>query len=152
MERYYEDYYQLINDLSLEVEAALKNLPQEGADWSPGPDMNSIGALVAHLTGSTRFWIGHFVGGMAFDRDREAEFQTNGVNPIILKQRLNATLGVVKTVMESLNLEDLNTIRSSPKDGSERTVSYCLGRALEHFGMHTGHIQMTRQLWDKERK
>jgi len=152
MEKYFEVYYDLLNNLSLQMEAALKGLSQEGADWSPGPEMNSIAVLAAHTTGSTRFLIGHFVGGMAFERDREAEFRTAGVNPILLKQNLNQTLGVVKTVLDGLTLEDLQAMRTSPRDGREQPVAWCLGHALEHFAQHTGQMQITRQLWDSQQQ
>ncbi|NIU62141.1 MAG: DUF664 domain-containing protein, partial [Gammaproteobacteria bacterium] len=34
-------------------------------------------------------------------------------------------------------------------DGREFRVSWSLLHALDHVAQHTGHVQITRQLWDQ---
>jgi len=45
-----------------------------------------------------------------------------------------------KSVVEKLTLQDLETVRVSPRDGQSFT--------LEHTAIHVGHIQIMRQMWD----
>jgi len=50
--------------------------------------MNSICALVVHLTGAERYWIGDVVARESSERDRAAEFRVHGLAKAALKQRL----------------------------------------------------------------
>ena len=42
--------------------------------WRANDHSNAIGNLVLHCAGSTRYYIGHVVGGHEFVRDRDTEF------------------------------------------------------------------------------
>jgi uncharacterized damage-inducible protein DinB len=111
--------------------------------------MNSIGILTAHVAGSTRFWIGDIVGGDPSGRNRDAEFETHQVDAETLAARLEAVLAHTRTILARLTLADLETKRFSPRHGEEYGVSWILLHVLEHTGIHVGHIQLTRQLWDQ---
>jgi len=152
MEKFYEVYFDLLKALNQQMQAALEGVSQEGIDWVPGADMNSMAVLVTHTSGGTRFLIGDFVGSLSSHRDREAEFKITNVDVPHLKQHLDQTMDVVKTVLEGLTLSDLERTRISPRDGKETTVAWCLIHALEHFAQHVGHIQITRQMWDQRMK
>ena len=152
MEKYYSIYYDLFKSLYQQMKIALEGVPPMGLDWLPGPEMNSMAVLSAHSSGSARFLIGDIVGGISSKRDRDAEFSTAGVDAQQLVQHLEQTMEVIKTVLEGLTLADLQGTRISPRDGSEKAVGWCLTHGLEHFAQHTGHIQITRQLWDQRSK
>jgi hypothetical protein len=57
---------------------------------------------------------------------------------------------LAQSVCERLSLADLATSRPiTLRDGTVRQMSnaYALMHALDHTGLHLGHAQITRQLW-----
>jgi uncharacterized damage-inducible protein DinB len=136
----------------LDIVDCIESLSQEELDWKPGPEMNSIGVLVTHLAGAERYWIGDVVLQDPSGRDREAEFRTQGLDAAILMQRLEDIDVYTRTALERLSLRDLETFRSSPRDGQRFTVAWALAHALEHTAIHAGHIQMTSQLSRQKKK
>ena len=60
--------------LTGQVRACLEALKVEQIWWRPNDASNAIGNLVLHCAGSTRFYIGHVIGGTDFVRDRRGEF------------------------------------------------------------------------------
>lgn len=142
-----EDYHNRLHAILNEIEQALAGLPQAAIDWSPGPEMNSISVLVAHVAGSTTYWIGDVVGRGTTQRVRAAEFRTAGITADELLQGLAATRTDTEATLASLTLAELSTLRRAPTDGQEYTVAWSLLHALEHAATHAGQIQLTRQWW-----
>jgi hypothetical protein len=152
MEQFFEDYLELLKELHDNLEQAIAGLPVEALDWVPGPDMNSLCVLIVHVTGATRFWIGDVIAGISSNRDRAAEFRARGLDEAALKQRLADTLAFVREVAATMTLAGLGDERTSAnRPGQNLTVAWALLHALEHVGLHTGHAQITRQLWDQRR-
>jgi uncharacterized damage-inducible protein DinB len=127
----------------------LEGLPPEALDWSPGPDVNTIDVLVAHLAGAERYWIGDLVGGEPSQRVREAEFRVRGRDGAALRAQLDQTLAHSRGVLARLSLEDLGQVRHASISGQSATVAWCLLHALEHSAEHVGHIQLMRQWWEQ---
>ena len=149
MATFYDAYLKNLEELHLDIRAALQNLPQSALDWSPAGETNSINVLVTHLAGAERYWIGDVVMGADSGRDREAEFKTSGLDVADLEKRLDAALEYARTALAKLTLSDLETLRISPRNGREVSVAWALGHALKHTALHLGHIQLTRQMWEK---
>ena len=147
-----EVYLERLQALHVEIAPAIEGLPQAALDWVPGPDMNSLCALVVHTTGAQRYWIGDVVGRAPSGRDRAAEFRAHGLGGAALSKRLDETLAHSRGVLEAVTLQDLEDLRVSPRDGREFTVAWCLAHALEHTAIHLGHVQIVRQLWDQRRQ
>jgi uncharacterized damage-inducible protein DinB len=143
------DYLERLEVLHNEIWRAIAGLPQEALDWVPGPGMNSLGVLVVHLAGAERYWIGDVAGEDRSGRVRKAEFQTHGLGVEALASLLTETLIHSRNVLAKLTTADLDAQRHSVRDGETYTVAWCLAHALEHTGLHLGHIQVTRQLWDQ---
>ncbi len=131
------------------IETAITDLPDEALDWSPGPDMNTLAVLLAHTLGAERFWIGDVAGDEPSGRVREAEFRTAGVGESEFTQHSKNVLAHSRSIIERLAIADLGEIRSASAFGRQVTIAYALLHALEHTALHTGHIQVTRQLWDQ---
>ena len=146
-----EAHLSLLESLHKRMVEALAGLPPEALDWTPGPEMNPMGVLAAHVAGSMRYWIGDIAGNEPSDRNRVAEFETQQVGAPALIARLDAALAHSRSVLERLSLEDLNARRFSPRHGEEYGVSWALLHALEHTAVHVGHIQLTRQLWEQQK-
>ncbi|MBN1815415.1 MAG: DinB family protein [Anaerolineae bacterium] len=147
-----EDYLERLDGLHAEISRAIDGLPQAALDWVPVHDMNSLGVLVVHITGAERYWIGDVAGRDPSGRDRDAEFETSGVDGATLKRRLDDMSAYVRGVLDRLALSELEAVRISPRDGREFTVAWCLAHALEHTAIHLGHIQIVRQLWDQRQR
>ena len=84
-------------------------------------------------------------------RIRDSEFQVSGITQDELTTKVNAATEYARYAVSSLTLEDLDTERISPRDGRSTTVAWGLLHALEHTAIHVGHIQITRQLWEKRK-
>jgi DinB superfamily len=142
------EYLKELESLYNEISKAINGLPPDALDWVPAPGMNSINILVAHTTGAQRFLVGDMVGGIPSNRDRKAEFEAKGLDQASLTAMLARAMSVTRDALATLSVADLESAEPRTKDGRSFTVSFALHHALAHTGMHAGHIQMTRQLWD----
>ena len=147
MTTFYIDLIDRLSELHSDIGKSLEGLPKEALDWVPGPDMNSFAVLISHLAGSERYWIGVAVNNPP-ERDREAEFKTRGLSVEDLRGMLASVEGFERKSLEGLSLNDLEAVRRSPRNDKTFSTGWCLAHALEHSALHTGHIQITRQLWD----
>lgn len=143
------DYLDRLTDVHRDLNAALRDLPVEALDWSPGPEINSLAVLAAHAAGSERYWIGDVAGGEPSNRDRAAEFKTAGVESEMLIVRLEASFAHSQSVLKRLTLADLEKVTSVKHGDRMVTGAWALQHALEHVSVHLGHMQIVRQLWDQ---
>ena len=150
MKPFFQEIISIVENLHREIQAAVESLSQAGLDWVPGPEMNSLGVLLAHIAGAERNWMGEVISGEGSSRIRAAEFETKGASLEDLLARLESSLDYCRRVFEDLTLEDLAAIRVSPRDGREVTVGWALAHGLEHTAQHSGHIQVTRQMWERQ--
>jgi uncharacterized damage-inducible protein DinB len=148
---FYDDLNEHFRELHADTVKTIESLPAEALDWIPGPEMNSIAVLVAHMTGAERYWIGLALNKPP-DRDREAEFRIQGLGADVLKTHLVSADDYARQTLARFSLTDLEAVRQSPRNAKTFTVGWCLSHALEHTALHTGHIQLTRQLWDQKRE
>jgi uncharacterized damage-inducible protein DinB len=146
----YADIIERLESLHSEMKQAISGLPQTALDWVPGPDINSLSVLVMHTAGAERYWIGDVIGRDDSGRVRGAEFRVKGINTDKLNDRLDEVLSHSRGVLAKLNLDDLETLRTSTRDGREVTVTWSMAHALEHTALHLGHMQIIRQLWDQK--
>lgn len=145
----FASFFAQLNELHEEVSRAIHGLHSEALDWTPGGSMNSMAVLVTHIAGAERYWIGDVVGGNPSGRDRSAEFEIKNQEEELLLKRLNDSLEHSRDVLERLSLENLDAVCISPRDGRQFTVGWALVHALEHTALHTGHIQIMRQMWEQ---
>jgi uncharacterized damage-inducible protein DinB len=144
---FFDDLNNRLCEMHSDILKAVEGLPIEALDWAPGAEINSLGVLVIHLTGAERYWIGLAVNE-PLERDREAEFRAKGLNIKQLTARVVSADEYNRDALSRLSLTDLDIMRSSPRNNKTFTVGWCLMHALEHTSLHTGHITLTRQLWD----
>src|SRR5436305_532612 len=57
-----------------QIRECLAKLDDEQIWWRPNESSNSIGNLVIHLSGSLNHYLNRGIGGIEYNRDREAEF------------------------------------------------------------------------------
>src|SRR5215470_16813387 len=92
--------YYLCTEYRIKLRAAVESLPN-GALWSrPNAESNSVGNLLAHLTGNVRQWIVSGVGGAPDVRDRAGEFGAReGADAATLLSALDAVLDEADKVL-----------------------------------------------------
>lgn len=157
MSSYFDVYVDRVMSLHNDYKQSIKGLSVEALDWVPGPQMNSLSVMIVHTTAVERFMIGDLASRINSNRVRATEFQAKGLDEAALVQRLDETLAFVGETLSKLTLEDLNAPRELPVGGSKPvttieplTVGWALMHALMHTGLHLGHAQITRQLWDQQ--
>lgn len=143
-DQFFADYWERLTDLQKRLHRDVQDLPPAAMDWSPGPQMNSVAVLLAHITGVLHEGI-----DLALDeppsRVRAQEFQTHGVLSAEMLQRLDATIDYARDALPRLDLAELAKARTD-EDGPV-TCGWALLHALEHAYLHLGHLQLTCQLW-----
>ena len=149
-EPFFIDYLERLENLREGFHAEIQGLSVEALDWVPGPEMNSMAVLLAHTTGSLRFWIGDMALGEPSNRVREQEFETHGVTSEEMLRRLDVVFDYARAALPRMRLDDLGKERSDA-DGTV-TYGWALLHAMEHGYMHLGHIQITSQLWRLSRE
>lgn len=149
MERFFEDYFERLQTLHRDFIATFDDLPAEALDWVPGGDMNSLCVLVVHTTGSARFWIGDAAMGEPSNRNRAAEFRTSGLSHDDLKARFTTLEAYVQNALERLTVADFAATSPIIYEEKPITKGWALLHAMEHTGLHLGHAQITRQLWQQ---
>ena len=149
MQSFFKNYLELLQDCHNGILQAIEDIPPDALDWVPGQDMNSIAVLLAHITGSERYWIGDIAAQESSNRNRDAEFRVRGVEVDVFRKKLADNLDYARNVLEKMSLKDLESARVSPNNEREYTVAWALLHALEHATSHLGQIQITRQLWEQ---
>lgn len=150
MHPFYTAYLDRLQNQHLELERALTGLPREALDWIPREGVNSLAALAAHALGSERWLIVELIGHTPTHRDRDAEFQTRGVDYGTLIARSAANLSAIRALFETLTLADLD--RPAQWRDREVTAGWVLFHCLSHFASHTGEAQALRHWWEEKQK
>lgn len=121
-----------------QIRSCLEILSDEQLWWRPNQGANSVGTLIMHLCGSLRHFVGYRVGGLEFERHREAEFSGElGLSRAEVVARLDGTLSQLAQVLDGLRPEDLH--KPNP-ERPEDVVGLMLARQTEHLALHTGQI------------
>jgi hypothetical protein len=143
-DQFFADYLVLLEGLQRRLHTDVQDLPAEAMDWSPGPAMNSVAVLLAHIAGVLHEGI-----DLAMDdppsRVRKQEFQTRGVPSTEMLRRLDAVIDYARSALPRLGLEDLSKERKD--DDGPISCGMALLHALEHAYLHLGHLQVTCQMW-----
>ena len=144
----FADYLERLEGLQRRLHKDVQDLPAEAMDWLPGPAMNSVAVLLAHIAGVLQEGI-----DIALDdppsRVREQEFQTRGVLSAEMLRRLDAVIDYARSALPRLGLEDLDQERKD--EDATITCGWALLHALEHAYLHLGHLQLTCQIWRQTR-
>lgn len=128
-----------------------KDASQEAIDWKPGPDTNSLGVLAIHVAGAERFWIGDLTTGRPSLRDRDAEFLVSGLPASELDAALDSALDDSTAALAGLSVNDLLEMRHVARYNRDQSVLRNILHAISHVGLHVGHAQLTRQLFEQQR-
>jgi hypothetical protein len=140
----FADYLERLEGLQRRLHTDVRDLPAEAMDWLPGPAMNSVAVLLAHMVGVLHEGMAIALGDPP-GRVRAQEFQTRGVLSTEMLRRLDAVIDDARSALPRLGLEDLDKARQDEDDTI--TCGWALLHALEHVYLHLGHLQVTCQMW-----
>lgn len=128
------------------IERCVSRLTDEQI-WSRANDAsNSVGNLILHLAGSTRFWASDVIGQTPTGRIRQEEFdQRERIPPDQLLAILREAVSEADRRLGELRSEQLTETRAAKE--WRPTVLWSVYHIVEHFAMHTGQIlSMTKAL------
>lgn len=141
-----KSYVEMLDKLHRECEDALRGLSTEQLDWRPLEGENSIAVLAVHIAGAEKFWVGDCITRYPTNRDRPAEFATEGVDGQTLSHELDGALEFVSSALAKLPDEVLTEFRDHPRTGEQISVAWALNHVIQHTALHLGHMQLTRNL------
>lgn len=122
-----------------QIRQCLAALTDEQIWWRPNEHVNSIGNLVVHLAGSLNLYLNRNLGGIEYQRDRDAEFAERRTIPRDeLLTIFNAMVTNAEKTLSALSPAQL----SSPSAEPERynTMLEDLLSILTHVSNHAGQI------------
>jgi hypothetical protein len=107
---------------------------------------NSAGNLTLHIFGNLRHFIGLDFGGIAYQRNREREFEAKGEPIAGLLEELEEVKKIVST-----SLLGLNPIRLGDKSlhtffGHQMSIGFFLIHLYGHMNYHIGQVNYHRRL------
>jgi uncharacterized damage-inducible protein DinB len=145
-----EDYLQQYERYWQQYKELLAALPAEALNWRPpvtgDSGTNSAAAIVTHVHGGQRLWIGQALGGVPAHRDREAELRVVAADAGEVLARVDAAAERVRATLAGLTAADLE--KTVMFDDEPRTYRWMIVRMLAHAAEHWGELQLVRQLWE----
>jgi hypothetical protein len=146
---------EMLTKLVEDAKEQLDGVPEDDLNtWKPAlglQDITTFYALTTHLVSAGEYWVLHAAAGRPTDRNRPAEFHATG-DVAALHTRLDRWLAETRTFLATLTEADLARVfERGGDDPLRRTAASCLLHAVEHTGVHVGHLQIQRQIWNAER-
>jgi hypothetical protein len=144
---YLEDALRRLRGHRRLVERALAQVSDADFFRAPGPESNSIGLIVKHLSGNMRSRFTDFLesDGEKPDRRRDREFEAEGESRDDLMKAWEAGWETTLSALEKLGPGDLGRtvrIRTEP-----HTVIGAINRHLAHLAYHAGQIAYLAKHW-----
>ena len=122
----------LTKDYLPKIERCVSQLTPEQIWFRANDSSNSIGNLLLHLAGSSRYWAIEVIGGEPIGRIRQQEFdRREPLSPDRLLADLRAAVADVDRRLAKVSAETLLENRNSHDE--EVTVLWCVFHIVEHF-------------------
>ncbi len=122
-----------------QIRAAVDTFTEEQLWWRPNEESNSVGNIVLHLTGSLNHFLNRNIGGIEYNRDREAEFAERRAIPKgEVMAMFDEMVSRAERTFDGLTPERLND--PSPEPKMYNIVFEDLLAVATHIANHTGQI------------
>lgn len=129
------------------VRREIEAYPNDQSVWAlPSGISNSSGTLVLHLAGNLRLYVGHVMGGIAYERDRPREFAARDLSREELFAELDAAIDAVDRGMRQLRDEQLTEIFPLPVGNFRVNTQEFLTHCATHLAYHLGQVDYHRRL------
>ena len=135
-----------LEKLKTEIEA----YKSESTIWLvPEGISNSAGNLCLHLVGNLTHFIGAVLGNTGYVRQRDLEFSLKDVPRAELIQKIEETIKVIDTVLDTITNEQLVSEYPVTVFAKGDTTGYFLTHLATHLDYHLGQVNYHRRLLDK---
>ena len=125
----------------------LRAFPDTDALWRLAPGVtNAAGTLALHLEGNLREFVGRQLGGVAYTRDRPAEFSTRGTAQTEIVARAESLLESIPPVIATLTSSALDAAYPQDVFGRGMSTRQFLLHLFGHLSYHLGQIDYLRRM------
>ena len=125
----------------------LQAFPDDATLWRCLPGVtNPAGNLALHLEGNLREFIGRQLGSVPYQRQRDAEFHSQGVGREELIERIEAVRSLVPEVLGGLSDGALTATHPENVVGPPRSTREVLMSLHGHLNYHLGQIDYLRRI------
>jgi hypothetical protein len=131
-------------DVHSQLRDEVRGLSVDELNWKPGPETNSIAALVVHTLGSEAEVL-RVAAKAEGTRDRDAEFRATADDAEDLIRQLDQADSYLEALAPRITAENLAEVLPRGNRPPETGLHWLLtnyGHAREHLA----HIQLTKQL------
>jgi uncharacterized damage-inducible protein DinB len=143
-----QEFADRLDEIRRQARDAIQDLDERGLNSTPlDQDASSPAVLVHHMAGVERMWLRQIIGGVDVGRHRPEEFSAEARSVADLEKLLDEAGRTTREVLSDLTTERLRAIRDFR--GEQRSVQWCLLAAMDHMSGHVGHLQLTRQMYDR---
>ena len=144
-----------IEDARQRTLSVLDHIPPAVIDWVPGPDQNTIGALLYHVAAIEASWLYEDVlrAGFVAPLDTLLPFDVRDANGKLTRvmgialddhlNRLSAVRGLLLNAYADMTPDDFRLPRRL--DDYEVTPEWVLHHLMQHEAEHRGQIELLRQ-------
>jgi len=122
-----------------QIRECVEALDEEQIWWRPNEGENSIGNIVLHVSGSLNHYLNRQIGGIPYERDREAEFAERRLIPKAeLLQIFDDMVAKAEQTFNALTPERLGD--PSPEPKMYKVVVQDLVGIATHLANHAGQV------------
>ncbi|NJM25934.1 MAG: DinB family protein [Bacteroidia bacterium] len=111
-----------------------------------GEIKNTAGNLCLHLCGNLQHYVGHILGSSRYARNREQEFAARDMTKAALLQEIDNTHLAVKSTLEKLDDNVLESEYPEQVFSHPMTTGYFLIHLSGHLTYHLGQINYHRRI------
>jgi hypothetical protein len=130
-----------------QIRSAVRGLTEEQVWYRPNEASNSVGNILLHLTGSLNHYLNRNVGGIAYDRDRAAEFaERTAIPKAELLALFDDMVSRAERTFDGLTPERLGS--ASPEPTMHSLLVEDLINVVAHLASHTGQIVWIAKSFD----
>ena len=137
-----------LDEIRRQAREAIKGLDERGLNSAPlDEDTSTPAVLVHHMAGTEGFWLRQVIGGEDIGRSRPDEFVARAATVADLERLLDEAGRTTRHVLSELTAEQLHETRDAR--GEPRSIQWCLLSVMDHLSGQVGHLQLTRQMYDR---
>ena len=134
------------------VRRQVEGYPDDASPWIEVPGMPYTGGnLALHVAGNLRLFIGKYLGGIEFVRDRDAEFARRSGTREELLAGIDAASDAVERGLARTSADVLAGVYPEAFGERRITTEMFLGHLVAHLAFHLGQLDGHRRVVTRDR-
>jgi len=128
------------------VRRSVEAYPDDASLWRlPAGLPNAGGTLVLHIAGNLRHYVGRMLGGVPYERDREAEFARRDVARDALLAEIDAAHDAVEQSLATVSDDAIRAVFPERISGRAFATDDLLLHLASHLAYHLGQLDYHRR-------